>query len=512
MPKPVPRLAQRKTPHVTAKNFKADQRPTLIEYEEEFLAYDDAGAYRVIKNRTVKSEVQSYLEDAQEMRPTPPNGTKKAFDFNPKKADVEEIYAALEKQNHVAPGTIAPPFFLPGDWAIDYRTFLTDPRDVISCRNGLLQISTGELYGSTAQFFTRSALPIDFDPDALCPLWLKFLEEVFEGNVELILLVQQMFGYLLTSDTSHQKIFYFNGVPGSGKSTIMRVLDALIGEKNICNPSIADLAERSTLNDMTGSTLAKITDMNTSNVVHLSEAASNMNRISGGDPVHVFRKFKEGINVKMGVRFLMAGNTFPNFGQYANALRRRLLVIPFNKSFEDNPDTELSDKLIAELPGILNWALEGLISLRTAGKFIEPAASLDAKADILNSGDPVRSFVADECDLSPALSVNKDVAFARYLQHCAANGVKMPLTKENFVRSLKTAFNGVRPARPRTDATDSGREHTLNGIGLKNAVPTITFKLDPFWLDLGVDRLDPQAILRNADGRPVEYVTSDFDE
>jgi putative DNA primase/helicase len=511
MSKPVPRLAQRKTPHVTAKNFKTEQRPTLIEYEEEFLAYDYAGAYRVVKNRTVKSEVQSYLEDAQELRPTPPNGAKKAFDFNPKDEDVKQICGALERQNHVAPGTIAPPFFLPGEWKIDYRTFLTDPRDVISCRNGLLQISTRTLYASTPQFFTRSALPIEFDADAAPVRWLTFLEEIFEGNADLILLTQQMFGLLLTPETKYQKIFYFNGVPGSGKSTIMCVLDALIGEKSICNPSIADLADKNTLNDMTACTLAKITDMNTSNAMHLNEAAANLKRISGGDPVHVFRKFKEGINVKMGVRFIMAGNTFPNFGLHANALRRRLLVLPFNKSFEDVADPNLLAKLIAELPGILNWSLQGLASLSAAGKFIEPAASLDALADILNSGDPVRSFVTDDCDLGAAFSVNKDELFAGYLLHCKVNGVKMPLSKESFVRSLKTAFNGVRPARPRTE--DGGREHTMNGIRLKDgaAPPTITFKLDPNLLGI-FERTDPEAILRDGDGRPVEYVTSDFDE
>jgi len=511
MTNPVPRLAQRKTPHVTAKNFKLDQRPTLIEYEEEFLAYDYAGAYRAVKNRTIKSEVQAYLEDAQEMRPTPPNGMKKAFDFNPKDEDVKQVYGALERQNHQPAGTIAPPFFLPGDWEIDYRTFLTDPRDVISCRNGLLQISTRTLYASTAQFFARSALPIDFDPDARTVRWLTFLDEIFEGNADLILLTQQMFGLLLTPETKYQKIFYFNGVPGSGKSTLMCVLDALIGEKSICNPSIADLADKNTLNDMTACTLAKVTDMNTTNAMHLNEAAANLKRISGGDPVHVFRKFKDGINVKMGVRFIMAGNTFPNFGVHANALRRRLLVLPFNKSFEDVADPDLSAKLIAELPGILNWSLDGLASLNAAGEFIVPAASLDALADILNSGDPVRSFVTDECDLGAAFSVNKDELFKAYQRHASINGVKMPLSKDIFIRSLKTAFNGVRPARPRTE--DGPREHTINGIRLKDgaAVPTITYRLDPNLLGI-FERTDPEAILRDDAGRPVEYVTSDFEE
>jgi putative DNA primase/helicase len=511
----VPRLAQRKAPHEIAEKFKAEMRPTLISYEEEFLAYESDGAYRLIKNKTMMAEAQSYLEGAQEMRPLdtrkPP--TMGAFPFNPKNSDVEQLFGQLERKNHIAPGTIAPPFFLPGemDWS-----FL-DPRDVIACRNGLLQISTRRLYNSSSQYFTRTALPIDYDSAARPERWLTFLDEVLDGDADLILLVQQMFGYFVTTDTTRQAIFYFRGVTGSGKSTIMRVLDALIGERNICNVSIKDLAERSTLNDMTGKTLAKITDMNTSNPRDLSEAASNLNRISGDDPVHVFRKFLSGINVKLGVRFLMAGNQFPNFGEHATALARRLKVIPFNRSFEDVADPDLSRKLIDnELPAILNWALDGLDDLQLMGEFVVPAASLAARKIILNSGDPIRSFAAEDCELDPALEVNKDELFRRYQLHCQKIGAKMPLTKPKFISALMTAFNGVRAARPRTD--DGGREHVMVGIGLKDCdevgerVPTITFKLDSDALALGFERWEPEAILRDANGKPIEYVSADFDE
>lgn len=503
------RLAQRVSPHKTAETFRDDQRPTLINYEQEFLAYDDEGAYRLIKDDTVASEVQSYLEEAQEMRPSDTRGKKEPFPFNPKGRDVAEVVGALERKNHIAPGSIAPPFFLPGE--LDYSAI--NPRDVISCRNGLLDISTRTLYDSTSQFFTRSALPIEYDPDARPVRWLTFLDEVLQGDDELILLMQQWFGYLITSDTSFQKILYFRGISNSGKSTTMRVLDALIGERNICNPSIADLAERSTLNDMSACTLAKITDMNTDNRNHLSEACSTMNRISGEDTMHIFRKFKEGIDVRLKLRFVMAGNQFPNFGEHATALARRLLVIPFNVSFEENADADLSSKLIAELPGILNWALDGLDALRDAGRFIEPEAAKTAKRDIMNSGDPIRSFVTDECELSPSFTARKDDLFARYQQHCQVIGAKQPLAKPKFLASLKTAYNGIVPARLGDGAE---RDHVMRGIRLTDLerVPTITkiYLLDPLMLDLGIDRGDPLALMIDAKGRPMEARADEFDD
>jgi putative DNA primase/helicase len=499
-----PRRAQRASPHKTAEQFRSEQRPTLINYEEEFLAYDSEGAYRLIKDGSISNEVQRYLEDAEELRPTGNRGLLKPYPFNPKSRDVSEIVGALERQNHVAPGSIAPPFFLPGD--LDYSAI--DPRNVISCRNGLLDIGDRTLYNPSSQFFTRTALPIDYDASAWPDRWLTFLDEVLQGDAELIRLMQQMFGYLITSDTKHQRVFYFRGLPGSGKGTTMRVLDALIGARNICNPSIADLAERSTLNDMSACTLAKITDLNADDRQKLSEACSVMLRISGEDPVHIFRKFKEGLDLVLPLRFLMAGIQFPNFGEHANSLARRLLVIPFNVTFEDRADTELSAKLIAELPGILNWSLDGLDDLRANG-FIVPTASKQGLADVLNSGDPIRSFVAEECELGLDYKASKDEIFQRYQLHCQNIGTKMPLAKPKFVAALRASYNGISPVRL---GSDGEREQALRGIRLRDVdrTPTVTLRLDPFMLDLGFAPTDPRAILRNARGQFVEV--TDFDE
>lgn len=507
MKQPSPRRAQRASPHTTAANFREEMRPTLLRYEQEFLAYDPDGAYRVVSDDKAASEVQSYLEDAEEMRPVA-GGRMKPFPFNPKTTNVNEVVDALARKYLVERGELKPPFFLPGP--TDYSAL--DPSNVIACGNGLLDISSRTLYEPSPQFFTRTALPIVYDADARPVRWLTFLSEVLGDDRELILLMQQMFGYLITSETGYQKIFYFRGVSNSGKSTTMRVLQELIGERNIVNTSIADLAERSTLYDMIGCTLAKITDMNTDDRQKLSEASSTMNRISGEDPVHIFRKFKDGLDMRLPVRFLMAGNQFPNFGEHATALARRLKVIPFNVSFEDRADPDLTAKLLAELPGILNWALDGLDQLREAGGFVDPEASKDAKAEVLNSGDPIRSFVADECELGDDFECSKDDLFHGYQLHCQSIGVKNVLAKPKFFAAIKTAYNGVRPARPRTD--DGGREHIMVGICMKDVerAPSITFKLNADLLSLGWDRTDPEAIMRDASGRPIEMRADEFED
>jgi hypothetical protein len=93
-------------------------------------------------------------------------------------------------------------------------------------------------------------------------------------------------------------------------------------------------------------------------------------------------------------------------------------------------------------------------------------------------------------------------------------GAKQTLTRNKFLASLKTAFNGVDDYRPRSD--DGGRQQMMVGIRLRDleATPTITkvYRLDPWMLELGIARTDPQAIMRDARGRAVEMRADEFDD
>ena len=107
-------------------------------------------------------------------------------------------------------------------------------------------------------FFTRTALAIDYWQIAPKPeRWLKFLQEVL-GDDALIDFMQQAIGYIIGGDTSLQTIVYFRGRSRSGKGTIMKVLDGLVGGDNIANPSLRDLSLDFGRQDLIGKTLAMV--------------------------------------------------------------------------------------------------------------------------------------------------------------------------------------------------------------------------------------------------------------
>jgi putative DNA primase/helicase len=331
-------------PAKTAKLFKAARRPNLVNQQGEWLDWNGA-AYQPIEAATIRAEVSAYLETAKTMKSV--DGRKmKAFPFDPEPKHIVAVVTMLETLCHAPKDTMAPPCWLPGT---PNELLALDPVSLISCQNGLLDPATRTLYDATPFFFTRNALSLEFDELAPAPTqWLEFLNETLQGRAPLIELVQEMMGYVISSDTSMQKVFFMFGRPRSGKGTILRVTTALVGAGNTTFPTIETLGGQYGLQGLIGKSLAQITDMNTDSREKLGVAASRINGISGEDGQTIERKYMTPYDGKLGTRFVMAGNTMPNLGSHTLAMAPRLLIVPFEVSFAGREDRELTDKLMLE--------------------------------------------------------------------------------------------------------------------------------------------------------------------
>lgn len=117
-------------------------------------------------------------------------------------------------------------------WIGSDRPFTTT-KNVIGFSNGLLDLEApADLIPHSPNWCSTVCFPFAFDPLATCPTWEKFLSEVLEDDDDRVALVQEFFGYCLSSDTSLQKALILVGKPRSGKGTIQRVLGALVGPDN----------------------------------------------------------------------------------------------------------------------------------------------------------------------------------------------------------------------------------------------------------------------------------------
>lgn len=495
-----------RTPAKSAELFKAERYPHLVNQQDEWLTWDGA-AYRSVEHATIHAHVSKFLKSAKK-RVADEDGKAKHVHFNPTPKNVTDVVTFLKNDCHQPQETMSPPAWLEGT-PPEYASL--EPRNLISVKKGLLDITTRTLYPATPFFFTRTALAMDYDAEAPEPtLWLSFLSEVMRERQPLIETIQEMMGYCISTDNSKHKVFFLFGRPRSGKGTILRVMTELVGKRNTTFPKIETLSGRFGLQGLIGKSLAQVTDMNTDNRAQLGTAASNINGISGADGQCVERKGIVDWNGNLGVRFVLAGNTLPNFGSHAQALSTRLLIVPFEVSCEGREDRSLTDKLILELPGILNWALDGLDRLRERGDFAEPAESAEAKLRLIHKSDPIHGFVAERCTVEAGAGVDKRDFYEGFVHYCDETGAR-PVALKDFSDKLQTLFPGVTVSKRRTRIGDH-QEPCYRGIRFNDETTLKVYRLEPraaVLAELGFTVTEQ--LLRDKAGWPVPREHSDFD-
>src|SRR5690606_3478784 len=229
-----------------------------------------------------------------------------------------------------------------------------DPLTCIACRNGILHMPTGALTPNTPRFSNHNALTFDYDATARCEAFLTFVHEIFEHDPSAIETLQEMFGYLLTRDTRQQKIFLIVGPKRSGKGTLARVIFDLVGRANCASPTLAGLSTNFGLQPLIGKQVALISDARLSGRHDQALITERLLSISGEDYLTIDRKYQTGWTGKLNARFLIMTNELPRLSDSSGALAGRFIILTMQKSFYGREDPALSDRLLEELPGILN--------------------------------------------------------------------------------------------------------------------------------------------------------------
>jgi putative DNA primase/helicase len=140
-------------------------------------------------------------------------------------------------------------------------------------------------------------------------------------------------------------------------------------------------------------------------------------------------------------------NEIPHLTDASGALTDRFIVVQLRRSFLDQEDIKLSEKLLAELPGILNWAIAGYLRLRCRGRFLQPLSGRETIEVMCAMTSPIKAFVEEKCRIGPRLSVPKDELFSAWKRECDKNNVN-PGTRELFGRDLRAAFPEIGESQP----------------------------------------------------------------
>jgi putative DNA primase/helicase len=298
-------------------------------------------------------------------------------------------------------------------------------RTVLCLRNGAFDTGNRELLRHDPAYRHKTKIDIDWDPDATCPRWLQFLDEIFEPDsdkAEKVRFVQEWFGYCLVPDNSQHKFVWMVGEGGNGKSVLLNVLTHLVGSGNISNAHIEALDKtfvRAELQD-------KLLNISSEMSASATMADSHLKAIVSGDVLQAERKYQDSFSFRPFVRLIAATNHLPRLLDLSTGFFRRAIILNFNRQFgEQDRDVNLESTLVAELPGILTWAVDGLTQLREQGRFSTVPSSESSLATYRADSDTEGLFAADVLEIAGVgYGTTPKYIYSTYEEWCRGYGYR----------------------------------------------------------------------------------------
>jgi putative DNA primase/helicase len=392
--------------------------------------------YVEVEDDAVRCRLLPWMHTGVRMVKDPRSGQWNAEDFPANPSTVKSALESIRASTHLPVTTVSP------CWLGDAQG-RPDPREILPCRSTLLHLPTSTHLAPTPAFFTFGALDYDPDPSAKVPeQWLTFLGQLLGEDYQAWDLLQEWFGYCLTGDTSLHKMLLLVGPKRSGKGTIARVLTHLVGVGNVAGPTTSSLAGSFGLQPLIGKSLGIVSDARFSGE-NIQTVVERLLCISGEDTLPIDRKHMTSVTLKLLTRFMFLTNELPRLSDASGALAGRFMMIRLNESFYGREDKSLTEKLLAELPGILNWAIAGWRRLRERGHFVQPSSVEETLADLEDLASPVGAFVRERCVIGAGHRIWVDRLYSAWKTWCEEDGRTSVTTKQTFGRDLLAAVAGI---------------------------------------------------------------------
>lgn len=307
---------------------------------------------------------------------------------------------------------------------------------LLNCDNGTLDLGSGELQQHMREDLITRILPVKYDSSAKCHKWEEFLYQIMGGSEELVDFLQRAVGYSLSGDTSEQCLFVLYGNGSNGKTTFIETLMALLADYAVKTPAETLMLKRS---DNISNDIARLKG---ARLVAACEAELGrrfgealIKQLTGGDIITARFLHQEFFDFSPSCKIWFATNHKPMIKGTDHAIWRRIRLIPFNVTIlDDDQDKDLPNKLLAELPGILSWAVYGCNKWQEKGLGL-PEEVREATAQYRNEMDTLKGFIDDCCEVLPNAEAQASELYKAYCDWCDGYGEKK-MTSTAFGRDL----------------------------------------------------------------------------
>ncbi|WP_442957034.1 phage/plasmid primase, P4 family [Peribacillus sp. Aquil_B8] len=292
---------------------------------------------------------------------------------------------------------------------------------LFNCANGVIDLKTGKLLKHDREYYMNKISPVAYDPNAKCPLWDSFLQDIMRdqnGNVnyELIEFLQKAIGYALTGETTEQVVFFLHGKGKNGKSTFLDTIRHLVG----------DYGKQSNTDSFTmkknDSVRSDIATLKGSRLVAASEseegaklAESLIKQLTGMEPIQARFLYGNPFEFVPQFKIFFTTNHKPDINGDDLGIWRRIRLIPFTVTIpEEKRDKNLPEKFLKqEISGILRWAVEGCLKWQKDG--LKPPEEIEKATDLYRSEmDTIGSFISDFCTIHESAKTYSKQLYFRY--------------------------------------------------------------------------------------------------
>ena len=306
--------------------------------------------------------------------------------------------------------------------------------ETVNCLNGELaldDLGCWQLEPHCRENYRTTQIPVEYDPNADAPMFRAFLGQVFRDDPDSddkIKAVLELIGYTLMSHARHELFVMLIGPGANGKSVLLSVLEGLLGSENVAGVQPANF-DRGFQRAHLHQKLANIvTELKQGEVI----ADAELKAITSGEPATVEHKFKNPFVMRPFATCWFGTNHMPHTRDFSEALFRRATILQFNRTFaKSEQDSRLKEKLLAELPGILNLALDAYADAVTNG-FTEPESSEQAKQEWRLEADQVALFVDEKCLPDPTARATMQDVFLNYQVWASNNGISKTMSKKGL--------------------------------------------------------------------------------
>lgn len=305
-------------------------------------------------------------------------------------------------------------------------------RDYINLKNGMLSLETFELLPHHPDYLSTVQLPIEYDSTAKAPSFMKFLGEITFDDEELINVHQEIIGYLLSAETKAEKAFFFYGSGANGKSVLISIITRLVGKENVSSIPLSEFGQQFGLQGLINKTVNIAAENELGGKALKTE---NFKAIVSGDTITINIKYYPAISYKPYCKLVFVVNTLPDSMDVTNGYFRKLMIVPFIRTFKPNErNVNLSQELLDELPGILNWAIIGLKRLRENNyQFSQCKVIEECHRSYYAEQNPVKEFFLEHVVLKEGVRTKRSDFYDKYLVWLNMQGIDDKRTKSRQI-------------------------------------------------------------------------------